>query len=360
MVSKVTKNFMKNFFGNRVSSKKYPFFGSIEMTRRCNSRCLFCPIGSEKNEFVRGEMRTEHIFKVLDQFAELRIIAFSYLGGEPTLRKDVCEVAEHATEVHIKSQLTTNGLLVADRAEPYTKALDCIVISLDATDAEMYRSIRNVDGFDKVVSALKECVRYSKENDCAIVSNTVICSKNVDKIPDIIKYCDSLGVDGIMLDFATFHGYWKDIVREDSSYDPDGMDWSTSPDKLKAMIPQVVKMKKKYPIITSTSYLKTFMTGDHHFRCYPYLFCCVDKHGMVAIPCFDSMHTQFYDIIEEYNLKELWFSEEAVKARKAVKACESCYMHCIVEPSKVLGAPLHHFGDLMEWVNTFRRSGART
>ena len=81
MLSPVTKNFLKNFFRNRVSGKKYPFFGSIEMTRRCNSKCFFCPIGSEKDEFVRGEMKTEEIFRVLDQFAELRIIAFSYLGA---------------------------------------------------------------------------------------------------------------------------------------------------------------------------------------------------------------------------------------------------------------------------------------
>jgi len=359
MLSPVTKNFLKNFFHNRVCSKKYPFFGSIEMTRRCNSKCLFCPIGSERDEFVRGEMKTEEIFRVLDQFAELRIIAFTYLGGEPTLRKDVCEVADYATELNIKSQLTTNGILVADRAEVYTRSLDAIVVSLDATDAETYRAIRNIDAFDEVVSAFKECVKYSKENDCAVLSNTVICSKNIEQIPDIIKFCDALGVGGIMLEFATFHDNWKGIVKEGSAYAPDEMDWRRYPDKLKKMISEVIEMKKKYPIITSRSYLKTFLSGDFHFTCHPYLFCCVDKNRMLSIPCFDSPHTKFYDIINEYNLRELIFSDETARAMEEVRDCDVCYMHCIVEPSKVLGEPIHHFGDLLEWVRTFQRSGGR-
>ncbi len=359
MLNPVTSNFLKNFLHNRVSNKKYPFFGSIEMTRRCNSNCLFCPIGREKDELVRGEMETEEIFRVLDQFANLRIIAFTYLGGEPTLRKDVCEVADYATKLNIKSQLTTNGILVADRAEAYTRSLDAIVVSLDATDADAYRAIRNIDAFDKVVSAFQECVKYSKENHCAIISNTVICSKNIEQIPEVIKFCSSLGVDGIMLDFATFHDNWKSIVKPDSAYAPDEMDWRRDIGKLKKLIPEVIEMKKKYPIITSKSYLKTFLLGDFHFKCYPYLFCCVDKNGMVSIPCFDSPHTQLIDILDEYDLKELIFSDETAKAREAVKDCDICYMHCIVEPSKVLGEPLRHFMDLLEWIGTFRRHGGK-
>jgi MoaA/NifB/PqqE/SkfB family radical SAM enzyme len=359
MLSPVTCNFLKNFFHNRVYRKKYPFFGSIEMTRRCNSKCLFCPIGCEKDELVRGEMKIEEIFRVLDQFAELRIIAFSYLGGEPTLRKDVCEVADYANKLNIKSQLTTNGILVADRAEAYTRSLDAIVISLDATDADTYRAIRNIDAFDNVVSAFQECVKYSRENDCAILSNTVICSKNIEQIPEVIKFCSSLGVDGIMLEFATFHDNWKGIVKEDSAYAPDEMDWRHDVDKLKKMIPEVIAMKKKYPIITSTSYLKTFLLGDFHFKCYPYLFCCVDKNGMVSVPCFDSLNTKLCDIINEHDLKELMFSDETAKAREAVKDCDICYMHCIVEPSKVLGEPLHHCRDLFEWIRTFQRHSGK-
>jgi MoaA/NifB/PqqE/SkfB family radical SAM enzyme len=354
-----TKKFLKNFVRNRLSKNKYPFFGSIEMTRRCNSKCTFCPIGSEKKELVEGEMTTAEIKHVLDQFAELNILAFTYLGGEPTLRSDVCEVADHAKELEIFSELTTNGLLLEKRAEEYTKSLDVIVVSLDTTDPAKYKKIRNVDAFDKVVGGIEKVVEYGKRNKCSIVTNTVICASNLDEVPEVVDYCQSLGVDGIMLDFATFHDYWTEIVDEKSTYRPDEMDWRKHDDKVKAVVPKLIEMKrKKYPIITSKAYLETFLTGDFQYRCFPYLFCCVDKDGRVAIPCWDHPRTKFFDVLKEHNLKDLWFSDEVKKEREKVKDCTMCYMHCIVEPSKVLGAPLHNLADLLEWIVTFRWAGA--
>lgn len=354
-----TKKFLKNFVRNRMSKRKYPFLGSLEMTRRCNSKCSFCPIGSEKRELVEGEMTTAEIKHVIDQFAEMNIIAFTYLGGEPTLRSDVCEVAHHATDREIFSQLTTNGLLLEKRAEEYTEALDVIVVSLDTTDPAKYKKIRNVDAFDKVVGGIKAAVEYGKKNDCSIISNTVICATNLDEVPEVVSYCDELGVDGIMLDFATFHDYWTEIVDGDSKYDPEATDWRKHDDKVKEVVPRLIEMKKKHPIITSRSYLETFLTGNFDYRCYPYLFCCVDKRGKVAIPCWDHPRTKFYDILKEHTIKDLWFSEEVMAEREKVKDCSICYMHCIVEPSKVLGAPFRNLPDLLEWIGTFRKTSGR-
>ena len=120
MAKTATRKFLGTFFHNRVSSKKYPFFGSIECTRRCNSKCTFCPIGNEKPEFKKGEMNTEDFCKILDQMAEFDIMAVSFLGGEPTLRKDLVELGEYCTKVGLLSQVSTNGITLADNAEAYT------------------------------------------------------------------------------------------------------------------------------------------------------------------------------------------------------------------------------------------------
>ena len=233
------------------------------------------------------------------------------------------------------------------------------MVSLDTTDPAMYKEIRNVDAFDKVVGGIEKAVEFGRKNNCAIVSNTVICSRNLDEVTKVVKFCDELGVDGIMLDFATFHDYWTDITHEKSTYKPEEMDWRKKSDKVKEVVPKLVEMRKEYPIITSKSYLETFLSGDFHYKCYPYLFCCVDKRGMVAVPCWDHPKTKFYDILKEHELKDLWFSDEVKEQREKVKDCTMCYMHCIVEPSKVLGEPFRHLPDLLEWVATFRRTGKR-
>ncbi|MEM2976829.1 MAG: radical SAM protein [Thermoplasmata archaeon] len=352
-----TRKFLGTFSHNRLSARKRPFFGSIEATRRCNSKCTFCPIGNERPELKKGEMTTEQFCSIIDQFAEFDIIAFSFLGGEPTLRNDLVELGLHARKLNVISQVSTNGITLADNADTYTRAIDVIVVSLDTLNPEKYKEIRGVDKYDEVVEGIREAVRAGKSNGCAILVNTVICAANLDEVPEVVKFVTGLGVNGILLDFATFHDYWTTLTVEGSRYDPSKMDWRTRSEDVRRLVPRLIEMKKKYPILTCKSYLRTFITGDFSYRCYPYLFCCVNKTGEVAIPCWDSPHTRFYSLLDGRRLKDFWFSPEVVEARKKVENCSTCYMHCIVEPSKVLGEPLRHMGDLIEWVNTFRKHG---
>ncbi len=352
-----TKRFITNLVYNKLYRKKYPFFGSLEVTRKCNSKCVFCPIGNEKAKIKEGEVGTEEMKKVFDQFAELNILAVSFLGGEPFLRKDVFDIAEYGGDLGIITQVSTNGLNLAEKVDRATSAFDVIVVSLDTLDPEKYKYLRGVDKYEKVIEGIKAAQAISEENRCNILLNTVVSSKNIEDIPDVIKYSVKLGVKGIMIDFATFHDYWVDTVDEKTSrYNPTELDWRNEKEATKALIKKMIKMKKEYPILTSRSYLKTFLTEDFNYDCYPYLFCCVRKEGDVAIPCWDSKITKYYDIINTYNLKELWFSDEVKALRKEVEDCRDCYMHCIVEPSKVLGATSRNLKDLMEWVVTFQRS----
>ncbi len=351
-----SKRFAKTFLANKILGRGYPYFGSLEVTRRCNSKCSFCPIGNEKEEIKKGEVGTDAMKNILTQFSELNIIAVSFLGGEPFLRKDVCELAEHGTREKLIIQVSTNGINLGTMIDRATTAFDVIVISLDVIDPELYKDIRGVDKYETVVDNIKSAVEISKENKCNILINTVVCSKNIDQIPEVIKLSKELNVRGIMVDFATFHDYWTETVTDGSRYNPKGMDWRNDRKGTKKLIKQLIKMKKDYPILTSKAYLETFLTENFDFKCYPNLFCCVRKEGEVAIPCWDASCTKFYDIVTEHNLKELWFSDEVKELREKVADCKDCYMHCIVEPSKVLGATTHNLKDLMEWVVTFRSS----
>jgi len=133
------------------------------------------------------------------------------------------------------------------------------------------------------------------------------------------------------------------------------MDWRKNPKDVEKLVNKLIDLKKDYPILTSKSYLKTFITQNFHYRCYPYLFCCVNRFGHIALPCFDSSHTKFYSLLEGQHLKDIWFLPEVNEAREKVKDCKRCYMHCIVEPSKLVGEPFKHLGDLTEWVGNINR-----
>jgi MoaA/NifB/PqqE/SkfB family radical SAM enzyme len=294
--------------------------------------------------------------RVLSQFADMNIIAVSFLGGEPFLRKDVCELAEYGHDQGLIIQVSTNGLNLGSIIDRSTSAFDVIVISLDTVDRGLYREIRGVDRYETVVDNIKAAQELSDSNECNVLINTVVCSKNLDQIPDVIRLSKELGV-GIMIDFATFHDYWSGKLDEQSRYNPEEMDWRKDYEGTKELISEVIRMKEEYQILTSRAYLETFLNEDFDFRCYPKLFCCVRRDGHVAIPCWDSSSTKYYDIVNEHDLREVWFSDEARELRKKVDNCSDCFMHCIVEPSKVLGATTRNLKDMMEWVSTFR-SGA--
>ncbi len=351
-----SKRFIKTFMVNKILHKGYPYFGSLELTRRCNSKCSFCPIGNEREDLKKGEVGTKAMKHILSQFREMNIVAVSFLGGEPFLRKDICELAEYGHSKNLIMQVSTNGINLHKMMDKATAAFDVIVISLDVVDRELYHELRGVDKYETVLDNIKAAQELSEENKCNIIINTVVCSKNIDQIPKVIKLSKELGVRGIMIDFATFHDYWTEIVSDGSRYNPKEMDWRNERDSVKKLIKQIIKMKRNYPILTSKAYLETFLTEDFDFRCYPNLFCCVRKEGEVAIPCWDAKVTKFYDIVNTYDLKELWFSDEVKELRDKVADCKDCYMHCIVEPSKVLGASSRNLKDLMEWVVTFRGS----
>ena len=351
-----TKRFVKTFLINKLTYKGYPYFGSLEITRRCNSSCAFCPIGNEKPDLKKGEVGTAAMKNILSQFSEMNIIAVSFLGGEPFLRKDVCELAEYGHGKELIMQVSTNGINLHKMMDKATAAFDVIVISLDTVEPEQYLELRGVDKFETVVDNIKSAQELAKENKCNILINTVVCSRNIKQIPQVIRLSKELGVRGIMIDFATFHDYWVETVKSDSKYSPKEMDWRNERKATKRLIKQIIEMKKEYPILTSKAYLETFLTEDFDFTCYPNLFCCVRKEGEVAIPCWDSKITRFYDIVKKNNLRDVWFSDEVKELRKKVAKCKDCYMHCIVEPSKVLGATTRNIKDLMEWVVTFRSS----
>jgi MoaA/NifB/PqqE/SkfB family radical SAM enzyme len=273
------------------------------------------------------------------------------------LRKDVFEIARYSGELGIISQVSTNGLTLPATYEEATSSFDVIVVSLDTLNPDLYREIRGVDSYDKVIDGLNKSLSVADKNKCNMILNTVVCAENIPDVPDVVRYAKEVGVKGIMIDFATFHDYWTETSDENSRYNPEAMDWKRKKPEVKELVKELLNMKKDgYQIITSNSYLKTFITEDFHYDCYPYIFACVRKDGRVAIPCWDSAITEYYDILHKYNLKELWFSKEVEEKRKQVADCRDCYMHCIVEPSKILGAPSRNLMDLMEWIATFRKN----
>jgi MoaA/NifB/PqqE/SkfB family radical SAM enzyme len=336
---KLLRVMSKNFLSR---SPIYPYFGTIETTARCNSRCGFCPY-SHYDFTDYSELTTEQVYHIIDQFHEIGICGYSFLGAENTLRSDTPDIGRYLRKKEIIAQLCTNGILLEKQAEELVSSVDCIMVSLDTIDREKYKAIRGVDALPQVVRGLKAALKHAQGNGCAVITNTVICSPNLDEIPDIVRFAyDELGIHGMLFDQVTLPESWTSVDKT--------MDSKLCWDKHVRAIQQIKELKKQgYPILTSSSYLNTLMDPQIPFRSRPYLWVTVNHKGEVAIPCYDSGNTKFVSLLEN-NLKDVWLSKETQELRKKVRGCHKCHMMCTIEISKVVGEPYRHPRDLFEWI----------
>jgi len=91
---------------------RVPLSGSIELTFRCNLRCVHCYIPDYSG---RGEMSTAEITRILDEIADEGCLWLLLTGGEVFLRADFPEIYRHAKRRGFLITIFSNGTLVDER-----------------------------------------------------------------------------------------------------------------------------------------------------------------------------------------------------------------------------------------------------
>ena len=123
----------------------------ISVTDRCNFRCVYCMptevFGSEYAFLERRELLSfEEIARVAAAAVRLDVEKLRITGGEPLVRRDVERLIAMLAELPVEITLTTNGALLAQKAEALAAAgLRRITVSLDSLDDEQFRAMNDVD-----------------------------------------------------------------------------------------------------------------------------------------------------------------------------------------------------------------------
>ena len=116
----------------------------ISVTDRCNFRCSFCMPAEQEYEFLgRAEILTyEEVARLARVFAGLGVTKIRLTGGEPLVRRDLDTLVRmlRAVDGIEEIALTTNGMLLADRAEELVAAgVDRVTVSVPTLDPETFR-----------------------------------------------------------------------------------------------------------------------------------------------------------------------------------------------------------------------------
>ncbi|WP_199615675.1 GTP 3',8-cyclase MoaA [Paenibacillus alkalitolerans] len=131
----------------------------ISVTDQCNLRCLYC-MPEEGLEFMEKSrlLTADEMRSIVAAAAKLGIRKIRITGGEPLVRKDIVEIVEAvASAPGIEDvSLTTNGLLLASKAEALKKAgLRRVNISLDTLDPAKFVMIARRGDLAKVTEGIR-------------------------------------------------------------------------------------------------------------------------------------------------------------------------------------------------------------
>ncbi|MGI0055352.1 MAG: GTP 3',8-cyclase MoaA [Thermoplasmata archaeon] len=162
----------------------------VSLSKRCNFACIYChdeglgPVARPRSPHAE-EMSPVEIERLVRVAREFGIHAIKFTGGEPLVRNDLEEIVERTVR-HIEDvSLTTNGSMLAARAEGLRSAgLKRVNVSIDSLDPTTFREIRH-GALAPVLRGIEEALRVGLK---PLKLNLVVFRRTVDQIPEMIRF----------------------------------------------------------------------------------------------------------------------------------------------------------------------------
>lgn len=276
---------MRYALANRLAGEAiYPFYASYKVTHTCSLRCSFCNVWMEDTP----DLKTEDVFKVIDNIANSSIVVLSLEGGDPLVRKDLGKILEYAHQKPFYLFFTTNGHLLDKRPmKEYGKHIDYLHISIDEGHG-------NLEFFEK----LEELQSYGPE----ICIQIVVTKDTINAVEDKVKKIYKAGARTVVMPACHLDGT--------DDYYPDSTKFKD----------EIIRLKKKYKntITTPIEFLNN-INKPHGCSTSSII---IDSDGGLFYPC-RTVGQRLYNFTEG-SFMEFLKTEKARKARENMKKCNRC------------------------------------
>jgi len=166
--------------------KENPFLANfqIELTSKCNERCVHCYI---PHEYKLHDIDEELYYSVLNQLKEMGTLGVTLSGGEPMVHPKFKEFLKKAKDmdfyVHVLTNLT---LLDDDIVRIMREGNTCgVQVSLYSMVAEHHDAITTIKGsFEKTKNAILKLI----DNNIPVQINCPVMKGNKDDVCEVIKW----------------------------------------------------------------------------------------------------------------------------------------------------------------------------
>jgi len=301
----------------RAVERRVPVAGLLELTSRCNLRCVHCYLGAQEQHWDEARRRQElplsKLLSIIDELAEAGCLYLGITGGDPMLHDHFAEVYRHACERGIRVTVLCNGVLVRDKVVELFREYPPlqVEVSLYGATKATYEAVTKVPGsYAKCLAGIHKLI----DNGIRVTLKTVVITLNAHELQEMRRIAGELGV--------TF--------RVDSTIFPRLTDRGHAPLDYRIPPAEAIRLeladRRTLEAWSERIDLK-LQPSDSLYRCGAGVTgFYIDPFGYVS-PCI--MTTQHRHSLHERSFASLW-ANELVQIRKtrprAEYGCNSCEM----------------------------------
>ncbi|MBR3601205.1 MAG: radical SAM protein [Lachnospiraceae bacterium] len=308
--------------GERVA----PIYVRIKPTNVCNQRCYYCGYADnnvieDRNVDNRESIDWGLLKNTLYELHEMGTKAVTFSGGgDPLCYSSIKETLSLVAELGFDYSLITNGQALKDDKIELLKGAKWVRVSLDASNANTYKRIRNVDSYSQVIRNI-ESFAEKKNQDCTLGINCVISKENHKEIYDICRLVKEIGVDNIKLSPV--------IEKKNNEEYHQEISFSVQ-EQLQRAIDNLETDKFKIVdgYTNNISSIKTY--------CRPYKRCLIQEFFAVigadakVYRCHETAYRKqgILGDLNKESFRQIWYKPETIESIKKYDVNENCTHKC--------------------------------
>jgi len=181
-----------SFFYDKFKEKPQILGLQVEISSRCNERCIHCyiPNTSKKNGV---DIDLAYILGILDEAKKLGTLQLTLSGGEPFLHKDIEVILRHARKNDFSISVLSNLVLLTDELVQVLKEINpsIVQVSLYSMKPNEHDAITQVKGsFEKTKRNIEKLV----EAEIPLQISCPVMKINRKSYKDVLIYAKKLRV----------------------------------------------------------------------------------------------------------------------------------------------------------------------
>lgn len=310
---KNTQDFFEEYFKGRPQLTNL----HIEITSKCNERCIHCYIPHENKI---ANIDPDLFFYILKQCKDMRLLHLTLSGGEPMLHRNFCDFLRKCREYNFSVNVLSNLTLLNDEIIQELKAnpLLGVQVSLYSMNPIIHDEITQMKGsFEKTKNGILKLI----ENDIPLQISCPIMKQNKNSYDEVKKWAERYNV----------HVGDDYVIIGEYNHTTKNLSCRLSIDEIEELINEKVAKDAKYiEQLEEEAKRKRDITSDDFVCSVCHSSICITENGDVY-PCAG---WQGYIVgnVRKTPLKDIWENSEKVQYLRSLRKKD--FPQCIQCPDK--------------------------